>query len=71
MEDILKDVGQHVGTWGNGHYEATVRDDGGVVISTILDNAQHRYTVSLSRAEWDRLAAWVEWQWKKNLTSLP
>jgi hypothetical protein len=31
MEDILKDVGQHVGTFGNGHYEATVQDDGSVI----------------------------------------
>ncbi len=65
MEDILKDVGQHAGTWGTGHYEANVLDDGSVIITTILDNAQHVYTVSLSRARWDRLVAWVEWQRKK------
>ncbi|MBI2847149.1 MAG: hypothetical protein HYX82_04625 [Chloroflexi bacterium] len=65
MEDILKDVSRHVGTFGVGHYEAAVRDDGSVIITTILDNAQHTYTVNLSRAEWDRLVAWVEWQRKK------
>ena len=65
MADTLTDVGQHNGTWGNGHYEANLRDDGGVTITTKLDNAAHTYTVSLSRAEWDRLVAWVEWQRKK------
>lgn len=65
MVEILKDVGQHRGTWGDGHYEATVRDNDYVVITTILDNAQHKFTVSLSPAQWDRLVAWVEWQRKK------
>lgn len=65
MTDTLKDVGQHIGTWGNGHYEATIGDDGNVIITTILDDAQHTYTVNLSHAEWDRLVAWVEWQRKK------
>ena len=65
MVDTLKDVGLHSGTHGDGHYEATAQDDGGVVITTILDNATHTYTVNLSHAEWDRLVAWVEWQRKK------
>jgi len=65
MTDTLKDVGRHIGTYGNGHYEATVQDDGSVIITTILDNAEHTYTVNLSEAEWDRLVAWVKWQRKK------
>ena len=65
MADTLTDVGQHIGTWGNGHYEATIQDDGSVIITTILDNAPHTYTVNLSRSEWERLVAWVEWQRKK------
>lgn len=65
MADNLKDAGQHIGTYGNGHYEATVQDDGSVIITTILDNAEHTYTVNLSQPEWNRLVAWVEWQRKK------
>lgn len=69
MADTLKDVGRHTGTYGNGHYEATVGDTGGVIITTVLDDAEQRYTVNLSRSEWDRLVAWVEWQRKKNISS--
>lgn len=65
MEETLEDVGQHIGTYGNGHYEAKVQDDGSVIITTILDDAPHTYTVNLSRDEWGRLVAWVEWQRKK------
>ncbi len=65
MTDALKDVGKHEGTWGTGHYEANVQNDGSVIITTILDDAQHTYTVNLSHVEWDRLVAWVEWQRKK------
>ena len=60
MDETLEDVGQHRGTWGDGHYEATVQDDGRVTVTTKLDNAQHTYTVSLTRKGWDRLVAWVE-----------
>jgi hypothetical protein len=65
--ESLKDVGKHDGTWGNGHYEATVYDDGKVIIKTILDDANHTYTVSLTAGEWNRLATWVKWasgEWK-------
>lgn len=65
MAESLKDVGKHKGTWSDGHYEATVRQDGRVVITTIFDSARHVYTVSLSPSQWDRLVAWVEWQRKK------
>lgn len=67
MTEILKNVGQHIGTWGNGHYEVAVYDDGRVVITTVLDEAQQTYTVSLRQDEWRRLAAWVTWamgNWK-------
>jgi len=67
MAETLKDVGQHKGSWGNGHYEATVYENGAVVITTILDNAQQTYTVSLSKEQWKRLATWVAWaqgEWK-------
>lgn len=67
MTDILKDVGRHIGSWGNGHYEAKVEDGGSVIIATILDNANQAYTVSLDPSEWDRLVAWVEWQRKRNI----
>jgi len=59
--ETLKNVARHSGTWGNGHYEATVQDNGNVVITTILDNANQSYTVALTRDEWRRLAGWVEW----------
>ena len=62
MADTLKDVGEHKGTYGDGHYEAIVQDDGGVTITTIFNNARQAHTVSLSRGKWDRLVAWVEWQ---------
>ncbi len=61
MTETLKDVGKHSGTYGDGHYEATVFDDGIVNITTILDNAPQTYTVKLTRDEWYRLAAWVAW----------
>jgi hypothetical protein len=69
MAETLKDVGNHSGTSGDGHYEATVLGDGSVIITTILDNAQHTYTVKLTRDQWNRLAAWVTWagaEWHKN-----
>ena len=48
MTETLKDVGQHIGTYGNGHYEVTVYDDGRVVITTIwIMQSIHTYTVSL------------------------
>jgi len=64
MAETLKDVGQHIGTYGNGHYEVTVYEDGRVVITTILDDAKHTYTVSLRQDEWLRLASWVSWAQK-------
>jgi hypothetical protein len=67
MGDRLKDVGIHIGTWSNGHYEAHIGNDGNVVITTLFESAKHEYHVSLSLREWDRLVAWVEWQRKKDL----
>ena len=64
-DTVLKDVGQHV-QWGTGHYEAEVKANGNVIITTIYDTEKtQRPTVSLSRTEWDRLVAWVEWQRRK------
>lgn len=67
MAETLPDVGSHSGVGyysGPGHYEATVDDEGDVVIKTILDGAGPTYAVSLPSAKWDRLVAWVEWQRK-------
>lgn len=61
MVEALKDVGNHNGTYGTGHYEARVLDDGSVKIETKLDGAAQEYTVYLTCNEWKRLAAWVEW----------
>ena len=65
MTGSLKDVGEHRGTYGDGHYEATVHENGGVVITTVFDSAQQVHSVHLSSRGWDRLVAWVEWQRKK------
>lgn len=68
--DILRDVGPHVGssysTDGAGHYEASFGGGGGVTIETIFDNpgATHIPRVALSPEEWDRLVAWVGWRRK-------
>ncbi len=69
MAETLQDVGKHSGTWGDGHYEATVLDNGSVTITTILDNAQQTYTVKLTHGQWNRLAAWVVWaraEWEQS-----
>ncbi len=70
MGECLKDVGIHHGTGiytysGDGHYEATIEDDGSVKITTVYDAGQHRPAVTLPPERWDRLVAWVEWQRKK------
>jgi len=64
MSGTLKDVGKHIGTYGDGHYEATVLDDGSVKVTTIFDDPKKsgEFTVYLSRVAWDRLAKWVEFQ---------
>ena len=69
MAEILNDVGKH-DEWGKGHYEAAVRDDGTVTITTIFEGTsagEQRPRVKLTRDEWYRLAAWVAWaegEWK-------
>ncbi len=65
MKRTLEDVGRHIGSTGNGHYEATVGDDDSVEVTTVFDDPEKRgvNTVYLKRAEWDRLAKWVEFQW--------
>ena len=65
MTETLKDVGRHIGTYGLGHYKATVKDNDSVEIYTIFDdpNKKGGATVCLDRAHWDRLAKWVEFQW--------
>lgn len=69
MTEFLKDAGKHSGTFGDGHYEVSVQNDGSVVINTILDNAKQVYTVTLNRQQWSRLASWVAWaqtNWNQN-----
>ncbi len=39
MIDPLKDVGQHSGTYGNGHYEATAYDNGNKIGNFAIDFA--------------------------------
>ena len=68
MAETLKDVGTHFEYTG-GHHEATVEDDGKVIIRTIF-NSDQKHTVTLKRDEWYRLAAWVAWaegDWKPQL----
>ena len=59
-------VGTHV-AYSTGHYKASVRDDGGVIIETVFSSPNQKHTVTLPYAEWDRLVAWVEWRRKKTL----
>ena len=63
MGEILNNAGLHSGAWGNGHYEARVESDGEVTIATIFDDPDKKGEpkVTLNRAEWERLAAWVTW----------
>lgn len=68
--ETLKDVASYSGKLGKGHYEATVNDDGSVVMSTIIDGSPETHEVKLTRGEWERLATWVVWaqtelEWKK------
>ncbi len=56
----IRDLGKHVGTFGDGHYEATVGEDGMVTIVTKFDSAKQTYTVTLTREEWERLLKYVE-----------
>lgn len=66
MAETLKNVGNHF-EYAGGHYEATVADDGTVIIKTMFKSVQ-KHTVTLTRDEWYRLAAWVAWaegEWKK------
>ena len=70
MTETLKDVGPHHGTGlytysGDGHYEATLENDGSIKITTVFDVGQSRPAVTLSSDRWNRLVAWVEWQRKK------
>jgi hypothetical protein len=65
MSDTLN-VGRHIGTWGDGNYIAVVDANGTVTLNTVYDKANQQATVSLSRGEWERLVAWVEWQMKKD-----
>ena len=67
MVEILKNAGTHY-VYSGGHYEATVEDDGSVIISTVFESKQQKHTVRLTRDEWYRLAAWVAWaegEWKR------
>lgn len=50
---------------GDGHYEATIEDDGSIKIATVYNEGKQSPVVTLSPDRWDRLVAWVEWQRKK------
>ncbi len=69
MSEILRDVGKHIGTWGDGHYESWIDNGGVIVIVTKFDDPKKKggFTMTLSSAEWDRLVAWIEWQRKKSI----
>ena len=60
MADTLN-VGRHL-AYSSGYYEATVSNDGGVIIETKFHDTPQKHTVSVSRERWDRLVAWIEWQ---------
>jgi hypothetical protein len=67
MELTLKDAGKHsgygIGT-GSGHYEVTIGAANQIIIKTVFDNpnATQSPIVQLNAEEWDRLAAWINWQ---------
>ena len=69
MVETLENAGTHY-VYSDGHYEATVEDDGSVAIVTVFETKQPKFTVKLTRDEWHRLVAWVAWaeadnEWKK------
>jgi len=57
-------IGTHFQGRGFADYKATVTDGEGVIIKTIFHDSNQKHTVDLSREEWDRLVAWVEWRRK-------
>jgi hypothetical protein len=58
--ETLNNVGKH-SEHSSGHYEATVLDDGMVVLTTIFDDGKQTHKVRLKHGEWERLATWVAW----------
>ena len=59
-----RDAGIHFGHMGaaGGQYDVNLLENGNIEVVTVLTDAKHNYTVTLSPAEWDAIHAWVKWQ---------
>lgn len=64
MEKSIR-IGSHSGyglTSGDGTYEATVGENGDVLIETVFDIGGQRPKVHLRKEEWDALSTWVAYR---------